>query len=138
MNMQSLIPFTRRAPSAWHRESDPVMTLQSEMNRLFDDVFRTVGNGTAGSWPRVDLIDAGDHVRVDAELAGMTEDDIDITLKDGVLTLSGERRIDEEDEERRISERFVGRFVRHIPLGYDVDEDNVEADLPRDFSSTWN
>jgi len=129
MNMQSLIPWTRRSPTTWHRDSDPFMTLHSEMNRLFDDVFRGMsGDHTMmGTWPRVDLTDAGDHVRVDAEVPGMTEDDIEVTLKDGVLTLSGERKVEHEDDDRRISERFVGRFARHIPLGYEIDEDKVEA-----------
>lgn len=129
MNMQSLVPWTRRAPTNWQRQSDPFMTLHSEMNRLFDDVFRGLGggDGVIGSWPRVDLTDADDHVRVDAEVPGMTEKDIDVTLKDGILTLNGERKVENDDSGRRISERFVGRFTRQIPLGFEVDEDNVTA-----------
>lgn len=84
-----------------------------------------------GTWPRVDLTDNGDHVRIGAELPGMSEDDIDITLKDGVLTLSGERKVEEQDADRRISERCVGRFVRHIPLGYEIDEYKVEASFDK-------
>lgn len=129
MVMQPLIPWTRRTPDARQAERDPFMTLHSEMNRLFDDVFRGMGNGgdVMGKWPRVDLTDAGDHVRVDAEVPGMTEDDIDVTLKDGVLSLSGERKVENDDSERRVSERFYGRFERHIPLGHEIDENNVEA-----------
>lgn len=129
MNMQSLIPWTRRAPTTAYGDNDPFMTLHSEMNRLFDDVFRgmTDSNSMIGNWPRVDLTDAGDHVRVDAEVPGMTEDDIEVTLKDSVLTLSGERKVERDDADRHISERFVGRFARHIPLGYEIDEDNVKA-----------
>lgn len=129
MNMQSLVPWTRRAPTTWHRESDPFVALQSEMNRLFDDVFRGMGGRDAGfaGWPRVDVVDAGDYLRVDAELPGMREDDIEVTLKDGLLTLSGERKVESEDSDRRISERFFGRFARHVPLGFEIDEDNVTA-----------
>lgn len=131
MNMQSLIPWTRRAPTTWYRESDPFMTLQREMNRLFEDTFRSVSGGAIGNWPRIDLTDEEDHIRVEAEFPGMTEDDIDVTLKDNVLTLSGERKVESDDAERHISERFFGQFTRQIPLGCEIDEDNVEASFDK-------
>ena len=73
------------------------------------------------------MTDGENHVRIDAEVPGLTEKDVEVTLKDGVLTLSGERTAETEDEARRVSERFVGRFMRQIPIGHEIDEDNVEA-----------
>ena len=72
--------------------------------------------------PKIDVTDGEDAVRVEAEAPGLTEKDVEVTLKDGALTLSGERRV---------SERFVGRFVRRIPIGYEIDEDKVEASFDK-------
>lgn len=132
MNMRSLIPRTTRSPAIWSAERDPFSLLHSEMNRLFDAASREFGHDLwtpAGlaEWPRVDITDAEDHVRVEAEVPGLSEKDVDLTLKDGVLTLSGERKVEKEDDDRRVSERFVGRFARQIPLGYEIDEENVSA-----------
>lgn len=136
MNMRSLIPRSARTPATsptnWTGERDPFALLHTEMNLLFDTASREFGhdlwaaNGFGG-WPRVDVTDAEDHVRVDAEVTGLNEKDLELTLKDGVRTLSGERKVENEDDDRRVSERFVGRFARQIPLGYEIDEDNVSA-----------
>jgi HSP20 family protein len=132
MNMRALMPWNTRTPANWTAERDPFALLHNEMNRLFDSASREFGGGLVAldnfvGWPRVDVTDAEDHVRVDAEVPGLTEKDVELTLKDGVLTLSGERKVENDDDERRVSERFVGRFTRQIPLGYDIDEENVTA-----------
>lgn len=132
MNMRSLIPWTNRTPTSWAAERDPFSLLHTEMNRLFDSASREFGRDPMalagfGGWPRVDVTDADDHVKVEAEVPGLTEKDVEVTLKDGVLTLSGERKAESEGEDRKVTERFVGRFTRQIPLGYDVDEENVSA-----------
>lgn len=132
MNMRSLIPWNTRSPANWSAERDPFSLLHNEMNRLFDPASREFGRDLwsldgFGGWPRVDITDAEDHLRVDAEVPGLSEKDVELTLKDGVLTLSGERKVENEDDERRVSERFVGRFSRQIPLGYEIDEENVSA-----------
>ncbi|MEI4234656.1 Hsp20/alpha crystallin family protein [Roseovarius sp. D22-M7] len=132
MNMRSLIPWNTRSPANWAGDRDPFALLHNEMNRLFDSASREFGRDLwaldgFGGWPRVDVTDAEDHVRVDAEVPGLNEKDVELTLKDGVLTLSGERKVENDDSDRRVSERFVGRFARQIPLGYEIDEDNVSA-----------
>ena len=130
MNMTSLMPWTRRTPASWGAERDPFSLLQQEMNRMFQNASREFGMEVgpfAGGWPKVDVTDGDDAVRVEAEMPGLTEKDVEVTLKDGVLTLSGERRSESADEDRKVTERFVGRFVRQIPLGYEIDEERVEA-----------
>jgi HSP20 family protein len=134
MNMTSLMPWTRRAPSTWNGDRDPFAQLHEEMNRLFQNASREFGMDVgpfAGGWPKVDVTDGEDAVRVEAEMPGLTEKDVEVTLKDGVLTLSGERKVETDDKERRVSERFVGRFVRQIPIGYEIDEDRVEASFAK-------
>ncbi|MGY2903393.1 HSP20 family molecular chaperone IbpA [Bradyrhizobium sp. URHC0002] len=68
----------------------------------------------------------GKEVKVLAELPGLDQNDVAIELSDGVLTISGEKKSETEDKERRFSERYYGRFERRIPVD-DVDQDKVAA-----------
>ena len=143
MNMRDLIPWgrNRQTPSR-SREvgevpltrdaGDPFLTLHREMNRLFDDVFRDFdlipfgSSNTLVSWPNLEVVETDKEVRVCAELPGMSEKDVEVLLEDGVLTLKGEKHAEGQNEGRRFSERFYGRFVRQVPVG-DIEEDRVEA-----------
>ncbi|MBZ9699912.1 MULTISPECIES: Hsp20/alpha crystallin family protein [unclassified Mesorhizobium] len=140
MSVRDLIPFGRergQVPSLLRDgERDPFMSLHREVNRLFDDVFRGFGSGLpslssvaadGARWPSVEISDTGKEVRVTAEVPGMEEKDIEVLLDDDVLTLKGEKRSETEDKERQFSERYYGRFERRIPLGIEVEQDNVEA-----------
>lgn len=78
-------------------------TLQSDMNRLFDGFFgRREGtrNGYAPQrWvPAMDLVETDEHLVLRADLPGVDGDDIDIEVKDGVLTVSGERKAEHEEK----------------------------------------
>lgn len=106
------------------------------MNRLFDDVFRgfdgrlpSLGRASSfgGNWPSVEISDNDKEIKVTAEVPGMDEKDIEVLFDDGVLTLRGEKRSETEDKERQFSERTYGRFERRIPLGYEVEENKIDA-----------
>ena len=121
----------------------------SEMNRLFAQVFGLTrnqggsnqpqqGGGGQGSrstqeitaWaPAIDVIQRDDDLVVRAELPGVTPDEVDITIQNNVLTISG--RISEEREEERegylVRERRTGMFRRSLQLPQEVDEDDVSA-----------
>lgn len=140
MNVRDLIPWGRernQLPSLFRDdERDPFMSLHREVNRLFDDVFRGFGPGLpslktlspdGGRWPSVEISDGEKEIRVTAEVPGMEEKDIEVLLNDGVLTLKGEKHSETEDKDRQFSERFYGRFERRIPLGYEIEEDRVDA-----------
>lgn len=143
MNLRDLIPWGRRrqAPDRSyrphteplaHETGDPFLTLHREVNRLFDDVFRGFGlvpfgnPGATGGWPQIEIVEDDRELRVCAELPGLEERDVEVLLEDGVLTIQGEKRAEREDEGRRFSERFYGRFMRRLPVG-EVDEDRVQA-----------
>jgi HSP20 family protein len=64
-----------------------------------------------------------------AEVPGIEEKDVEVLLEDGVLTLKGEKRSGTEDKDRQFSERFYGRFERHMPLGAEIEDDKVSADF---------
>ena len=77
-------------------------------------------------WPSVEVNETDNEVKVVAELPGLQEKDVNVELRDGLLTISGEKKSETEDKERRFSERYYGRFERSIPID-DVDQDKVGA-----------
>ena len=109
-------------------------SLQSEMNRAFDAFFGTrPGEGGAmRRWvPAIDVIEDAGHLMLRADLPGMTEDDVEIEVKDGVLTISGERKAEEkkEDEGFYRVERAFGSFSRSLSLPEGIDADRVTAEF---------
>ncbi len=141
MSVRDLIPWGRnngnQAPTVLRDDDrDPFLSLHREVNRLFDDVFRGFGPGLpafgsasafGAGWPNVEIADTDKEIKVTAEVPGLEEKDIEVLLNDGVLTLRGEKRSENEDKDRQFSERYYGRFERRIPLGVEVDEDKVAA-----------
>jgi HSP20 family protein len=109
-------------------------SLQSEMNRLFNTFFDVPTQGANANalrrWvPAMDLVETDEQFVLRADLPGLSEDDVSIELEDRVLTISGERRA--EDEERKEGyyrvERAYGSFARSLTLPDGVDADAVEA-----------
>jgi HSP20 family protein len=66
------------------------------------------------------------EVKVTADLPGLEQKDVSVELTGGMLTISGEKKRETEDKERRFSERFYGRFERVIPVD-DIEADKVDA-----------
>jgi HSP20 family protein len=102
--------------------------LHRQMNRLFDDLFDQSGDTgsfarTAISAPAMDVHQDDDKIEITAELPGVKEEDIDLTVEDGVLTLRGEKKSTHTDKERGYSERSYGTFERRLTLPSNVDED---------------
>ena len=135
MAITDLIPWGRgREVITRGEDYHPIFTLHREMNRLFDDVFRgfdvaPFGNRFADgpmSWPRIEVSATDKDVKVTAELPGLDESDVQVELANGVLSIKGEKKTETEDKDRRFSERYYGRFERHIPVE-DVDRDKVSA-----------
>ncbi len=108
--------------------------LQSEVNRLFGTFFDTQAGGggavAARRWvPAMDLVEDGDHYVLRADLPGVREDDVEIELDDNVLTVSGERR-SQHDEQRdgyRRIERSYGSFSRSLTVPDGIDPERIEA-----------
>ena len=130
MDFRELIPFgrERRGIPVQRSGSDLMDGFQREMNRLFDDFFRSPAP-FGGATPRVDVEETDDEYRVSAELPGIDENDVNVTLTNGVLTIRGEKKAEREEKDRSyyLSERSFGSFRRAIPLPSEIDEDKVEA-----------
>lgn len=120
-------------------ESDDVFrSLHKEVDRVFHDFHRGFGwpMPTGGALtsdirlsPRIDVSESDDVIEVSAELPGVDEKDIDVTLADGVLTIKGEKSADKEEKNKdyHLVERSYGSFQRSIRLPFDSDPGSVEA-----------
>ena len=138
MAMRDLIPWGRQqstAPTVW-RDNDwsPIQSLRREMDRMFDDMFRSPAFGRLGDfggmtsgWPSLDVRETDSEVVVTAEVPGMTEQDVELLVDNGVLTIRGEKK--GEKDERGYSERWYGRFERQVPLPGSIDEEHCKADF---------
>jgi HSP20 family protein len=107
-----------------------VDSLQSEVNRLFDTFFGgRPANGVRRWVPPMDLVETDDHLVLKADLPGLDSDDVNIEVKDGVLTVSGERKTEHEaraDGFYRV-ERAFGGFSRSMSLPQQVDAEQISA-----------
>lgn len=109
--------------------------LQDEMNRLFNLGVSRSGNGediVRGAWsPSVDIFENQDKIVLEAELAGMKPEEVDISIENNVITLKGERKFEkteDKDNYHRV-ERSYGSFVRSFTLPRTVVSDEAEADF---------
>ena len=100
---------------------------------MFDDVFHDLGpfhlerlRNRGLGWPSLEVNDSDQEVRIVAELPGLEEKDVQVEFANGVLTIKGEKRAENEDKDRLFSERYYGRFERRIPID-DVAEDKITA-----------
>src|SRR5437870_945294 len=106
-------------------------SLRDEIDRFFESPLAGLNEGMqpfmSGWSPALDVYEDKDNVFVKAELPGMKKEEIGISLQDGVLTLSGERKSDKKYDEGDIhrSERFVGRFQRTLTLHAPVEVEKV-------------
>ncbi|MEW6269802.1 MAG: Hsp20/alpha crystallin family protein [Thermodesulfobacteriota bacterium] len=118
----------------------PFAALQRDMNELFDRFFDGFGlepldwTHDLGTFrPRLDVSETDTEIRVSAELPGVDEKDVEVSLSDDVLTIKGERREEHEETEKDWyrREQSYGSFHRSIPLPHGIEADKVEASFKR-------
>ena len=107
-------------------------SLRDEIDRLFEGPlteFARTSRLLSGWTPALDLSEDKDNFVVKVEVPGMKKEDIDVTLHEGALSISGERKSDEKFEDAEVyrSERFYGRFHRTISLPASVAVDKIKA-----------
>jgi len=124
-----LIRFQRPQLEPWS-PFDRLTSIRDEINRLFGASFPGYDTETMGDWgPAMDVYQDKENVLVKAELPGMKKEEIEITLLDNTLTLSGERKVEEEHKEGDLfrSERFFGKFRRTVTLPVPVESGKGQA-----------
>jgi HSP20 family protein len=137
MDVKSLVPWQRNrrevAKSQPTEAFPSIFGLHREMNRLFDDFLHDFGGpltrGFGADWPAVEVQDEEKEVRVVAELPGLEEKDIDLSLREGLLTITGEKS--RKTDGAIYSERWHGQFTRAIDLGPDIDPEKVLASFDK-------
>jgi HSP20 family protein len=113
-----------------HRHEVPAV------GRLFEDFFNSFSFGdswleTGESWmPSVDILEKDGNLILAAELPGMTEKDIDLKLEGNILTLKGERKMENEDQQSTFHriESYHGSFTRSFRLPENIDMEKISAE----------
>lgn len=133
MSIKDLLPWKREERRvATRRVADPFEAFHQEINRLAESFF---GDGPLAAFgesrltPRVDVAERDSEIVVTAELPGVDEKDLELTIQNDVLTLSGEKRAERESRNGDFYrvERNYGSFHRQILLPTEVREEDVRA-----------
>jgi HSP20 family protein len=124
----------RYLSSFFGRGDDPFRSLFQEVQKTFEDFSRRTPFARFSSdmlSPKIDVAESKDAIEVTAELPGVDEKDVEVTLADDVLTIRGEKKTEREEQDTdknwHVVERSYGSFTRAIPLPFDPDATKVEA-----------
>ena len=132
---QSIMPWRKRKSDVSRVEQTPFTELHQRMDDLVSEFFDGFGTGLSRFEPRhtmapsVDVSETDEEVRVTADLPGMEEKDIQVSLDNDLLTIKGEKKQEQEEKKRNyyMVERSYGEFQRVIPMPASVDKDKVKA-----------
>ena len=119
------------------RYRDPFAQMRAEMDRLFENFIGRGVFGAPAQWqatqltPSIDLRENEKEIILDAELPGMNENDVQVIVREGVLSLKGEKKSerDEKKETYHVVERSYGSFERSFRLPESVNEEQIKADF---------
>lgn len=143
MAIKDLIPWnkTNNRELAVRREAgDPFELFRRDLDELFNGFLGDLSGRTSlvnrhfGSFaPEMDVKETDKEVRVTAELPGLEEKDVEVTLTEGVLTIKGQKREEHEEEKGEFfrSERRYGMFERSIALPNGIDADKAKASFKK-------
>ena len=133
--MRSLIPFSWNTDDARREDGDPFVAMQKEINRMFSEFGRgwpaRLSDGEVS--PRIDVAETDAAIEVTAELPGIDEKDVDVVLRDDVLTIRGEKKSEREEKKAdfHLVERSFGSFARSIRLPFEADSEAVKANFAK-------
>ena len=141
MTDQTPVPSGKTRPASSIRDlatqmGDPMGWLRSEVDRLFEDfgrparsVFNFGPRSPLAPVPALEMVEDDKAYRLTAELPGLAEKDVEISVVDDVLSISGEKKEEEERKEQGflLSERRYGSFQRQIQLPEDINPDAIKA-----------
>jgi len=140
MDFKLPMPFNRSTRLARAGLDDPFTSFRREMDRLFEDFNRgwavptTFGTSEFLS-PKVNIAETDKGLEVTADLPGIDQKDIEISLSDDVLTLKAEHKAEREEKDEKkqyhLVERSFGKFMRSFELPFEADTDKVEASFDK-------
>ncbi|HSW64168.1 MAG TPA: Hsp20/alpha crystallin family protein [Dissulfurispiraceae bacterium] len=137
MAFKNLVP-SGKEPTQEGKAEHPVDLFRDEMNRLFDSFFRgfdvePFGRKGATFSPKVDVVETDKQIMVTAELPGIDEKDIEVSISRDSLTIKGEKKVEKEDKGKDYyrMERSYGSFSRTVPLPAEIDTEKVDAEFKK-------
>lgn len=126
------MPYTYITP--YRRGGGSLLDLHKQMNMMFDDLLGQQGGkkdkekGGLTTWPSLEIEQDDKQITIHAELAGLAREDVEISMDEGMLTLSGEKK-QKKTSENGYSEFSYGRFERQISIPSTVDLENATAEF---------
>jgi HSP20 family protein len=111
----------------------PFREMARDMEEMFGRAFPAWSDKERGWAPSVDMIDEKDEIVVKADLPGIDEKDIEVTVQDGSLVIRGERKTEKEEkkDDYYYAERSYGAFLRSLPLPAHVEAERVKASFKK-------
>ena len=117
---------------------EPFTSLRRDMERLFEDFSRDFSWGSpaaAGTAvaPRIDVSETDSEIKIEAEMPGVEEKDVEVVLSNGRLTITGEKKQEKEEKKKdyHVVERSYGSFARSIGLPFAADPEKVKASFAK-------
>ena len=126
----NIVRYRHYPPSDLSASLDRLAIMRAEMDRVFESTFGLFSRSPAplSRWrPPVDVYQDKDQFTVIVELPGHKKEEIEISLHDNTLTISGERKCEESGEQEFLTERSYGKFQRSLTLPTAVDAEKVKA-----------
>lgn len=135
VDLKALVPWRNnkpQMPATGEDFFDPFVTFRREMDRMFDDFFGggfLGAHGKQGVTPAVDIDETEKEVVVTAELPGVSDKDVEVTLAGDILTIRGDKKAEHEEKngDSYYVERRFGSFSRSLRLPFDVSDEKVDA-----------
>lgn len=133
MDFRSMVPFGG-SDLARRGDGDPFQAFRRDFDRMVETMFQGATPTRWAGMPggvdlRLDVSESGEEIKVRAELPGVDEKDVEVMLADDLLTIKGEKRIEEErkEENHHVVERSYGSFARSVRLPGGIDPGAVRA-----------
>ena len=137
VDFKALVPWRNNKPQTpATREDffDPFVTFRREMDRMFDGFFgggavRPAHAGWQGLTPAVDVDETDKEIVITAELPGVSDKDVEVSVAGDFLTIKGEKRAEREEKngDSTYMERRFGSFSRSVRLPFDIKDEKVDA-----------
>ena len=129
MRLRSLVPFRDQGTSM--QPDFGLFGLHREIDRLFSDFAQGVGQNGTQIVPKIEISETDKAIEVSAEMPGLERKDVEISVDDDMLTIRGEKKIEEEKKDKNVqlSERVYGVFYRVLQLPPGVDPSSIQATM---------
>jgi HSP20 family protein len=139
MAFKNLIPWQRGNADLQGFQDSPFYSLREEMNKMFEDFFKDFDSNLPQSYssakfsPSINIAEDKNKIEITAELPGMDEKDVELSLAENKLTISGEKKeeVKKEKDSYYHLERKTGYFRRVIQLPVEINPDQAEAQFSK-------